>query len=219
MTELAGLSLTAFADETASASPAPGGGSVAAYAGALAAALVAMVCRLTAAKAGFEAARDDMAAMGAAAQDLQAKLLHNVDTDTDAYLRIVAAYRLPKETADDKAARSQAIAAALRHAAEVPLATATLCLEVLELAARLSGGFNTATASDLGVALQSAMCGVQGGALNVAINLQGLPGDESSADLRRRIGAVEADARRCLSQAWPVVRDLAGGAAQASGGS
>lgn len=219
MTQLAGLSLTAFADETASASPAPGGGSVAAYAGAMAAALVAMVCRLTAAKAGFEAARDDMAAMGAAAQGLQAKLLHNVDADTEAYLRIVAAYRLPKESADDEAARSQAIAAALRHAAEVPLATAALCLEVLELAARLSGSFNTATASDLGVALQSAMCGVQGGALNVAINLQGLPDDGSSAELRRRIGAIEADARRRMAQAWPVVRDLAMGAGQDSAGS
>ena len=120
-----------------------------------------MVCRLTAAKAGFEAARDDMAAMGAAAQDLQAKLLHNVDADTEAYLRIVAAYRLPNESADDKAARSQAIAAALHEAAEVPLHTASLCLGVLELATRLSGGFNTATASDLGVALQSAMCGVR----------------------------------------------------------
>ena len=219
MTQLSGLSLTGFAHETASSSPAPGGGSVAAYAGALAAALVAMVCRLTAAKAGFEAARGDMAVMGAAAQGLQAKLLHNVDTDTEAYLRIVAAYRMPKESADDKAARSQAIAAALRQAAEVPLDTAALCLDVLELAARLSGRFNTATASDLGVALQSAMCGVQGGTLNVAINLQGLPDDESAAALRRRIGAIEADAQRHLAQAWPVVRDLASGASQASRGS
>jgi formiminotetrahydrofolate cyclodeaminase len=208
MAQLTDLTLGGFVDEVAGSSPAPGGGSVAAYAGAMAAGLLSMVCQLTSAKKGFEASKDEMRSMQIEAEGLKARLLAAVDADTDAYLDVVAAFRLPKETAENKVSRAAAIEAATRHAADVPLGTAEECVEILELAARLSSGFNTSTASDLGVATQAAMLGVHGGVLNVAINLQGLPDDAATADLRRRIAAVAARAQELYSATWPVVRDL-----------
>ena len=213
MAALVDLTLGGFADEVAGESPAPGGGSVAAYSGAMGASLVGMVCQLTAGKKGFEASKNELAARQAKAEDLKARLLAAVDVDTDAYLQIVAAYRLPKDTAQDKAARSAAVEAATRHAADVPLATAEVCLEVLELAGALSAGFNESTASDLGVAVQAAMTGVRGGVLNVVINLQYLPDDAASAQLRRRAAEIEARAEEVVAATWPRISDLAAGGA------
>lgn len=213
MGRLTDLPLGGFADEVAGSSPAPGGGSVAAYAGAMAASLVAMVCHLTIGKKGFEASEEELRATLAVAQGLETKLLDAVDVDTDAYLQVAAAYSLPKDTPEEKVSRMAAVAIAMRHAADVPLATAEACLEVLELARGLSRGFNTAAASDLGVALQSAMTGVRGGVLNVVINLRSLDGDPEVDEVRRRVVEVEQRAEEAFAAAWPALRDLAAGSA------
>lgn len=204
--------LAEFTDEVRGASPAPGGGSVAALSGSLAAALIAMVCRLTAGKPAYAAREAEMLAAMKAADELAARLLASVDEDTDAYLRVVAAYRLPKGTPEEAATRRLQIQAAIRGAAEVPLATAATCLEVLELATRVSRGFNSSAASDLGVAVQMAAAGVRGAALNVAINVPSLEDAAVSAALQRGAADVEARAEALVREVWPAVKSLAEGA-------
>jgi formiminotetrahydrofolate cyclodeaminase len=209
MGKLINFTLGGFADEVGGPSPAPGGGSVAAYAGCIGASLVSMVCHLTIGKKGFEASQEELRSRQATAEDLRARLLVAVDVDTDAYLQVAGAYRLPKDTPEERAARNAAVAAAMRHASDVALATAEACLEVIELARGLSAGFNRTTASDLGVAVQSAMTGVRGGVLSVAANLRYLNEGPVVDDLRRCITEVEQRAEEAFAAAWPVVRDLA----------
>jgi formiminotetrahydrofolate cyclodeaminase len=203
--------LAEFADEVRGASPAPGGGSVAALSGCLAASLVAMVCRLTAGKPAYAARETEVLAAMKAADELAERLLAGVDEDTAAYLRVVVAYRLPKGTAEEAAARRLHIQAAIRVAAEVPLATAAACLEVLELAARVSRGFNGSAASDLGVAVQMAAAGVRGAALNVAINVPSLEDAAVSAALQRSAADIEARADALVREVWPTVSWLVEG--------
>ncbi|HET6494424.1 MAG TPA: cyclodeaminase/cyclohydrolase family protein [Thermoleophilia bacterium] len=203
--------LAEVADEVRGAAPAPGGGRGAALSGCLAASLVAMVCRLTAGKPAYAAHETEVLAVMKAADELEARLLAGVDEDTDAYLDVVAAYRLPKGTPEEAAARRLQIQAAIRRAAEVPLATAVACLEVLELAARVIGGFNSSAASDLGVAVQMAAAGVRGAALNVAINVPSLDDAEASAALRRRATETEVRADVLVRELWPTVRVLVEG--------
>jgi methenyltetrahydrofolate cyclohydrolase len=203
---LADQTLAEVADEVRGASPAPGGGSVAALSGCMAASLVAMVCRLTAGKPAYAEHETEALAVMAAADGLAARLLAAVDDDTAAYLGVVAAYRRPKGTPEEVAARKEQIEAAVRHAAEVPLGTAAACLEVLELAERLSRGFNAAAASDLGVAVQAAAAGVRGAALNVAINIPSLNDPTTAADLRARAAAVETRAEALAADLWSDLR-------------
>lgn len=210
---LADLTLGGFADEVGGPSPAPGGGSVAAYAGSMAASLVGMVCHLTAGKKGFEAREAELSGAVRQAEELKARLLAAVDVDTDAYLRVAGAYRLPKTTPDETAARAGQIAAATRAAAEVPLATAEACLEVLELARGVSAEFNTSAASDLGVAFQMALAGMRGAALNVEINLQYLAADAGTAALRQRLAEVTGRAEQVTAEVWPAVHALVLGSA------
>ncbi len=147
----------------------------------MAAGLVAMVCKLSVGKAELEERETVLRDALAAADKLRAGLLAAVDRDTDAYLGVVDAFRMPKETDEDKAARAAQIQVAIRTAADVPLATAESCLKVLKLAETVAAGFNTSAASDLGVALQMAASGVAGGVLNVEINVPSLK-DEAARD-------------------------------------
>jgi formiminotetrahydrofolate cyclodeaminase len=207
------LTLSGFADQVGEPFPRAGGGSVAAYAGSMAAALVGMVCRLTVASKGVEADEAELRPACVAAETLRARLLAAVDADTDAYLEVAASYRLPKDTAGENVARDAAVAAARRRAADVPLAAAAACLEVLELASGLSAGFNTAAASELAVAVQAAMTCVRGGAVDVAINLKYLDEDSGVKEMRRRTAEIEGRADEAFAAAWPLLRDLSAGTA------
>jgi formiminotetrahydrofolate cyclodeaminase len=206
---LADLTLHAFADQVGEPLPRAGGGSVSAYAGSMAAALVGMVCRLTVATQGVEAAADELRPTCAAAEALGARLLAAVDADTDAYYQVIQAYRLPKDTAEENVARDAALAAARRRAADVPLAAAEASLEVLELARGLSASFRTAAASELAVAVQEAMSGVRGGAVDVAVNLKYLGEDQGVREMRRRTAEIERRADEAFAATWPILRDLA----------
>ncbi|MDE3155474.1 MAG: glutamate formimidoyltransferase, partial [Acidobacteriota bacterium] len=130
---LMSLPVDRFVDEVSNESPAPGGGSVAALSGSLAAALAAMVANVTVGKAGYEAVWDPMAALAERAQRVKAALARAVDEDTQAFNGVIEANRLPKATPEQQAARAAAIDRAYQHAADVPLASARLCLEALEL--------------------------------------------------------------------------------------
>ena len=207
------LTLRDFAGQVGEPVPRAGGGSVAAYAGSMAAALVGMVCRLTVATKGVEAAEEELRPTCDAAEALRARLLAAVDADTDAYLEVAGAYHLPKDTPEENVARDAAMAAARRRAADVPLAAAEACLEVLELARGLSAGFNAAAASELAVAVQAAMAGVRGGAVDVAVNLKYVDGDPDVMEMRRRTAEIEQRADEAFAAVWPVFRDLAAGTA------
>jgi methenyltetrahydrofolate cyclohydrolase len=211
---LVDLTLRGFADQVGEPLPRAGGGSVSSYAGSLAAALVGMVCRLTAATKSVETDAEELRSTCAAAETLRTRLLAAVDADTDAYLEVVGAYHLPRASSEEIAARDAAMAAARRRAAVVPLAAAEACLEVLELARGLSAGFNTAAASELAVAVQAAMAGVRGGAVDVAINLKYLDEDSGVMEMRRRAAEIEERADETYAASWPLLRDLSAGTSE-----
>ena len=204
---LASMTIERFADEVSSNSPAPGGGSVAALAGSLGAALAAMVANLTVGKKGYEAAWKSSSSLAERAQALKAALLLAVDDDTKAFDDVLAAMRLPKLTEEQQCTRDAAISAAYEKATAVPLATARLCLKALELAEEAAVTGNRNSASDAGVGALLAKAGLDSAILNVRINLPSvregafktatlaeiaeLPAKSASA-LARTLAAVDA---------------------------
>jgi glutamate formiminotransferase/formiminotetrahydrofolate cyclodeaminase len=168
---LVSMAVDRFVDEVSSESPAPGGGSVAALAGSLAAGLAAMVANLTVGKKGYDAAWTELSALAERAQALKDRLLRAVDEDTEAFNAAMAAMRMPKGTPAEQAARDAALEAGYQQAARVPLGTATACLEAIDLARLVAEKGNRNSASDAGVAALMARAGVEGAVLNVLINL------------------------------------------------
>jgi glutamate formiminotransferase/formiminotetrahydrofolate cyclodeaminase len=208
---LVSMTVERFVDEVSSNSPAPGGGSVAALAGSLGAALAAMVANLTVGKAGYESAWESSSRLAERAQELKAALLRAVDDDTKAFDDVLAAMRMPKATDEDKRAREQAIADAYEKATAVPLATARLCLRAIELAEQTASSGNRNSASDAGVGALVAKAGLEAAILNVRINLPSVREgrfksatlteiaelQSKSADpLKRTLAAVEATLKR-----------------------
>lgn len=185
--------LQTFLDELASGEPVPGGGSVAALSGALAASLVAMVCRLTIGKQGYESVGGEMQAILARADSLQRELRDLVQADMDAYARVMDAYRLPKVSAAEKAARTRAIQDALKHASDVPLRVAERCATVLDLARLVAAKGNQNAASDAGVGALMAEAGLRGAVLNVSTNLAAIKDDTFVRDRRARVAQLVAD--------------------------
>ncbi len=198
---LVSMTVDRFTDEVSSESPAPGGGSVAALAGSLAAGLSAMVANLTVGKKGYDAAWAELSDLAERAQAVKDRLLRAVDEDTDAFNAAMAAMRLPKSTPDERAARDAALEAGYQQASRVPLGTARACLEALELSRLVAERGNRNSASDAGVAALMARAGVDGAVLNVLINL-GSVRDETFRQacraetdaLSRRAGALCDDA-------------------------
>jgi len=164
-------SLQTYLDDAASGKPAPGGGSVSACVGALGAALVSMVCNLTIGKEKFAAVEDQVKDLVKQANHVRARLEKLLQDDTVAYNGVIAAYRLPKETDEEKATRHKAVQDGLIVAADVPL---NICRETVEVA-RLSKVAaeigNPGAVTDAGIGAILAEAAAQGGALNVAINL------------------------------------------------
>jgi len=190
------LSVKEFIEELGSNSPAPGGGSVAALAGSLAAALVAMVAQLTIKMAGVpEQERERMREALGQASGLAQSLGKQVDEDTAAFNRVMEAYRMPKETPDERERRSRSIQQALQGAAEHPLQVAEECLRLLYCCREAVQYGNPNALSDAGVAALMAHSGVMGALFNVAINLGGIK-DQAfkgrlQADKDRIMGAAD----------------------------
>jgi formiminotetrahydrofolate cyclodeaminase len=192
---LSNFTVKAFLDELASASPAPGGGSVAALAGALASALCGMAARLT---LGREKLRDSWPAMEEAAGDadrLRARFLCLVDEDAKAYLAVTAARKLPKATDEERGARARAVAAAVLCSARVPLETLLLAGQAVGLAARVLERGNPSCISDVGSAVQAARLAAEASAYNVRINLPQIADASERARLARETDAALAVAR------------------------
>lgn len=170
-TGLVAKTVTGFVDELSSASPAPGGGSVAALSGALSSGLSAMIAALTFAKKGMEDQRRPMEELGRRAQELKDWFLVAVDRDTDAFNQVLAAMRLPKATDEERAARDRALESANQAATLVPLEVLERSVEALELAVAVARDGNPSAVTDAGVAGACALAAGDGAALNVKINL------------------------------------------------
>ncbi len=192
--KLTELTCSGFAKETASESPAPGGGSVAAYMGALGAALGTMVANLSAHKAGWDDRWREFSDAADGGQVLMQQLLALVDEDTEAFNRIKEAMGLPKGTEQEKAARTAAIEAATLHASQIPLNTAKKALEAFPLLMAMAESGNPASVSDAGVGALAACAAVRGAALNVRINAAGLTDREAAQSLTDSAAKAEAEA-------------------------
>jgi len=189
--KLVDRSLRGFVHETASESVAPGGGSVAAAAGALGAALATMVANLSVEKKGFEARYDELDGVAARGRDCHDELLRLVDADTDAYNAIATARRLPKNTPAENAARDAAVQEATRGAIRVPLAVMEQSLVALELALAMATTGLAASASDAGVGALMARAAVRGAGLNVRINVKDLVAADERARFLAECAALE----------------------------
>ena len=183
---LVAMSLQAFADELSSDSPAPGGGSVAALAGALAAGLAAMVANLSHAKSGHEAKRPALERIAVRGQELKARLLAAVDADTKAFDRYLDALRLPKSSETEKATRAAAMFEATIGTIEVPMITLEAAPEIVELCLEVGEIGMKASISDAGSGAEMARAAASGAYQNVCINLSGLDDPNARAAILAR---------------------------------
>ncbi len=199
------MTCKAFAHETASESPAPGGGSISAYMGALGAALGAMVANLSAHKAGWDEHWEEFSDWADRGQALLSELLHLVDEDTAAFNRIMDVFAMPKSTDEEKAARSEALQAATLYATQVPLRTMKAAVQVFDLVQAMAAEGNPNSVSDAGVGALAARSAVLGACLNVKINAAGLK-DRAAADaLVAEAEALAAEADRREREVLAVV--------------
>ena len=186
--KLASLPVGDFADSVSMENPTPGGGSVAALAGALAAALTAMVANLTVGKKDYEAVWEQMQELAVQAQEKKDALLRAIDRDAQAFDEVMAAFGLPRRTDEQKAAREAAIEEATRKAASVPFEVLQTAVSVLELARSAAELGNVNAASDAGTAAAAALAAAKGAYLNVRINTKELK-DRDWAEERDREAA------------------------------
>jgi glutamate formiminotransferase/formiminotetrahydrofolate cyclodeaminase len=171
--QLVDMTLTEFAEETASESPAPGGGSISAYMGTMGVALGTMVANLSAHKRGWDHRWEEFSQWAEKGKEYQTKLNAMVDEDTNAFNKIMDAFGLPKKSDEEKAIRKQAIQDATKYAIEVPYKVMNLCYESMEVMEAMAEIGNPNSVSDAGVGALAARAGIRGAFLNVKINAEG----------------------------------------------
>jgi glutamate formiminotransferase/formiminotetrahydrofolate cyclodeaminase len=192
---LVGMGVAELIDEVSRDTPAPGGGSIAAVAGALGAALASMVANLSIGKGEFVERYGELCDLAERAQQAKDELVRAVDADTEAFNEVIAGLRMPKDTAEQAAVRAEAIQAGYKAAAEVPLRTAKLCREVLDLCQAAAGIGNQAVMSDAGVGALMAQAGVQGAIHNVRINLPHTRDQAFIDRMQSELGELLAESR------------------------
>ncbi|MEJ2634294.1 MAG: glutamate formimidoyltransferase [Calditrichia bacterium] len=197
---LVSMKTAALVHEVSRETPAPGGGSIAALAGSLGAALASMVSNLTVGKKGYENAWSELINLAEEAQGIKDDLLRAVDEDTNAFNAYMEARRLPQNTAEEKELRRQAVQDGLKQAVRVPLNTATLSFEALKIAARVAEIGNKNSVTDAGVGAQIAFTGVAGGIYNVLINLPQIKDQVFKDEMKSRCASLEQEASQILDQ-------------------
>lgn len=197
---LADQTLTEILDRIAAPDPTPGGGSVAALAGACGAALAEMVAGLPRTRQNSDEERAALGALRAPLAAHRARLTALVDLDTDAFNALMAAFRLPKATDEEKAARRAAIQAATQTATLVPLETAELCARVLGLLTTVAAKGNPSAVSDMAVALGMLRAASDGAAANVRVNLDGITDEAFKTDTRAKLTATLAEVEAAAGQ-------------------
>jgi len=175
--------LSNFLDELASNSPTPGGGSVAALAGALGAALISMVGNLTVGKKKYEDVEEDIKKIISSSEKLRYELSQLIEEDVKVFNNFMATYKMPKETEDEKKVRTEKIQEALIMAAKVPLRVAYKCLDILNLSKEVAEKGNANVVSDAGVAVLMAEAALESAILNVKINLRMIKDEKVRTEL------------------------------------
>ncbi|MBF1465288.1 glutamate formimidoyltransferase [Prevotella pallens] len=205
--KLIDLTVKGFADETSRESPAPGGGTISAYMGALGAALGTMVANLSSHKAGWDDRWEEFSNWADKGQKIQAELMVLVDEDTEAFNRIMEAFGLPKKTEEEKAARSAAIQAATLFATQVPLHTMQASFKVFELCKAMAEEGNPNSVSDAGVGVLAVRAAVLGAGLNVKINASGLKDREVADKLVGEANELIKKANELETEIMKIVED------------
>lgn len=208
--KLVSMTLTEFADETASESPAPGGGSISAYMGAMGAALGTMVANLSSHKRGWDDRWEEFSNWAEKGQKFQNDLIRLVDEDTKAFNVIMATFGLPKSTDEEKAARSKAIQDATKYATEVPFRVMEACYNCMEVAKAMAETGNPNSVSDAGVGALAARSGVMGAYLNVKINAAGLTDKAFAADIVAKGKAIQDKAIALEAEILKIVNEKIG---------
>ena len=204
------INLREFCNETLSDSPAPGGGSVAALMGALGASLGGMVANLSAGKRGWD---DKLAYFGdwaAKAQQLKDELLALVDEDTAAFNKVMEAFALPKESAEEKVARSAAIQGANKYAAEIPLRVMETAFKSYQILAEMAEKGNPTSISDVGVGLLALRACINGAGMNVRINLAGLKDEKLKSTLQEKVQKLSAESESEFKKIHQIVEGKMG---------
>jgi glutamate formiminotransferase/formiminotetrahydrofolate cyclodeaminase len=203
--QLASKELDGFLKELASNSPAPGGGSVAALSGSLGAALLEMVCNLTVGKKKYEDVWGQMASLSRELSSKRNRLMELVDEDTDAFNDVIAAFRMPKETEEEKALRSGAIQEGYKKAIATPMDTARTCIDVLELGVKVAESGNVNSISDAGVGADMAAAGLQGAIMNIRINLGSLKDEDYKRSREEDIRRMTTEKDELLTRIQEIV--------------
>ena len=192
---LANLKITEYLEKAAEGTAVPGGGSVAALNASLAASLIEMVANLTIGKKGYEAVAEKMNDIVAETNELRKKLTAAIDRDAEAYSEVMAAFKLPKATDQEKEFRKQEIQRAFKHAALVPMEVAKQAVKVIDLAGRAIAGGNKNAVTDGVVAAMNARTAALAALYNVKINLGSIEDDEFVKKLAREINVLEQEAK------------------------
>ncbi len=205
--DLVEMKVKDFADEVSRESPAPGGGSIAALSGALGAALSSMVANLTANKRGSEEVDEILNEAAEKSQKIKDDLIKAVDEDTRAFNEYMEARRLPRKTEEQKKLRYRAMQDGLKNAVRVPLNTARLSLEAIEIAETVAKYGNPNSITDVAVGAQSAFTGVMGGIFNVLINLKEIEDADFVTEMKNNCENLELEAKKSLEEVLATVRE------------
>jgi glutamate formiminotransferase/formiminotetrahydrofolate cyclodeaminase len=204
------MSLSDFADETASESPAPGGGSISAYIGSLGISLATMVANLSSQKKGWEDRSAEFSVWAERGQQLKDQLLKMVDKDTNAFNKIMNAFGLPKGSDEEKKIRTDAIQSATKYATEVPFKVMELSYATFEIIKAMAEKGNPNSASDAGVGALCARSAVMGAYLNVKINAGGLTDKAFAVDLLKRGKEIQDKAIKAEAEIVAIVNTVIG---------
>ena len=206
MTEIKDTAIEPFLDQLASSAATPGGGSAAAILGGMGAALVSMVCNLTIGKKKYADVEDDMKEVLAKAEDLRHRMTAMIQDDVRAFDIVMGAYGMPKDTDDEKAARSAAIQDALKMATEVPIRCCHLAREVIDLSLIASEKGNINVISDAGVGVLSAYAALRSAALNVYINAKMISDTSFVESKLNDLDGLLAGAEATTEKAYEIVK-------------
>lgn len=199
-----------FLEDTSSKSPAPGGGSVCALAGALGAALSSMVGELSIEKEGDKKANVKMQGMIRICQDLLNSLKKGIDEDTEAFNKVMGAYRMPKSTDEEKKLRSSAIQEALKDASETPYETALLCIDVMNMAVDMLKLGNKNASSDAAVSGFLGYAALNGALFNVKINLKSIKDEEYVNSLSSKVEELSSESEILLLKIKSISSEIIG---------
>ena len=193
---LASMEITSFLSELASSSPAPGGGSVAALAGSLGAALSSMVCNLTIGKEKYNDVEGDIKEVFKKCEEIRKRLTKLIDEDTQAFNDVIKAFKMAKETEEQKKKRSNAIQEGYKKAASVPLETAKTCEKILDLAKVVAEKGNQNSITDSAVSALMAQAGVESAVLNVKINLGSIKDETFVKNISSELDLLNKNTRK-----------------------